>query len=51
MGKLQRHNYTLQTRAKRPALSQHVTARHKKTDVHESLCVDSLRAEQTALSM
>ena len=29
MGKCQFHNYTSQTRAKRPALSQHVTTRHQ----------------------
>ena len=37
MGKLQRHKYTPQTRAKRSVISQQVTTRHQQTDVHESI--------------
>ena len=35
--KSQRQNSTSQTRAKRSALSRHLTTRHQQTDVHESI--------------
>ena len=37
MGKLQTHSKTPQTRAKRSALSQQMTTKHKKTDAHKDI--------------
>ena len=37
MGKLQRHNQTSQTKAKRSGLSQQVTTWHQQTDAHENI--------------